>query len=188
VRNRDRRLNEAEKKLTRPERIKAVLEAMREDDHSTIAKLYETAPVFDYTATDLGFSKTITAVEIFSLRVDRTFFYHETRRQKAIAHMDLEWRDPDEPEPEGWKEDPLHVLLDEMILVHSCQVFADRIGLTLGELLAFSTAIDTAEWNHASAMVRECGEPEPLGILADRTVDVFGDFWDNYGGQSCRAT
>jgi hypothetical protein len=188
MKNRERRLDEVAEKLTRPERIRAVLTAMSEDSQTTIAQLYETAPVFSYDATDLSFSKTITAVEIFSLRVDRTFFYHEARRWKAFAHMDHEWRDPEEPEPEGWKEDPLHILLDEMVLVRSCEVFAERVGLKVAQLLAFSTACDSKEWRHACEMITECGEPEPLGLLANRIVEHFEAFWTNYGGQSCRAT
>ena len=66
---------------------------------------------------------------------------------------------------------------------------AERIGLDLHQLLAFSVAFDSQEWRDVVETIEDGqdGVAEPLDKLANSAADLFETYWNNYGGQTCRA-
>jgi hypothetical protein len=190
TKSQERRSDKIAESLSTAQRIRAVLDATADEKDEVIKNLYATAPIHSYKMTDNTFGRAIMAAEVFSLRTDRTFFHNQARRWKALALMGTgEWCDPEEPEPEDWKEDPLSPLSDQMTLVRACELLAARVGLELRQVLAFSVAFGDEDWEHARQFIHD--EPDSLKDVVDAAAapitEKLLEIWQSYGGYCQRA-
>jgi hypothetical protein len=188
TKSQERRSDKIAESLSTAQRICAVLDATADEKDEVIKNLYATAPIHSYRMTDNTFGRAIMAAEIFSLRTDRTFFHNQARRWKALALMSTgEWCDPEEPEPENWREDPLSPLIDQMTLVRACELLAARVGLELRQVLAFSVAFGDEDWEHARQLVHDERDSlkDAVDAAAAPITEKLLEIWQSYGGYCC---
>ena len=180
----DRRLDKVAKNLSTPQRVRAVLDATAHDDQAVISHLFKTAPVFRYDMTDQKLCNAINAAEVFALRVDRAFFHTYMRRWRAIAYLDAPQRQDDEAEAPEEPESPLAVLADAMAFVRAIGIVATRVQLDLEELLAFSAAVDTEEWQDVTNLTAEGSDSlrEAIEAVATPIADELEKWWRDFGG------
>ena len=154
-------------------RIRAVLDAIRADDVGLRRKLLEATPKFSYRAHDLRVVDSIGAAENLGLRFDRVFY-------KLLAHfLALRW--PEATEELGSKkiESAVENVETELCaLTNGAEIFAERIGLDLSQVLAFSTALDNEleglGWSLDPMSEDDMGR-------ANVVADVFQEVWAKWG-------
>ena len=154
-------------------RIRAVLDAIRADDTGLRRKLLKSTPRLSYRVHDLQVIDSIEAAEILSLRFDGTFY-------KIMAYF-LSLQCPQnftKHDPKKLKAATENMENEMCALINGAEIFAERIGLELGQVLAFSIALD-------DEMV---GLEWPLDILseedrwkANEFADVFQEVWAKWG-------
>ena len=130
-------------------------------------------PKFSYRAHDLEVVDSISAAEILGLRFDRAFY-------KLMAfNLAFECLGADAKYDTTAFEGAVAATESEICaLLAGTEIFAERIGLDLSQVLAFSTVLDADFY----------GLGWPLGTLsendmrqANEVADVFQEVWAKWG-------
>jgi hypothetical protein len=133
VKSQDKRMDKISKELPARERILVILTAIKNDDFSTVESLLSSTPKKNYTKIDASVTSSVQAVENLSLRFDRTYY----KLSATMLAIGLSGYDEDETK-QG--EDELSREICALFI--GTKLFADKVGLSVDQLLAFSTAIE----------------------------------------------
>ena len=164
--NQKKRLDKILVNLSAKERSIAILDAVRRDDMATAISLEEATPRKSYRGPDGAVRQTINVVENLSLRFDRAFYSSVLVLQVA-------------EQISGKQATDLAVRLEKEIYakVSGLEIFAERVGLSIDRLLAFSTAL---EFNFVQLYQRDLdtlsGEEMELAKLACSEMEYL---WKN---------
>jgi len=165
------------------QRIRAALSAIKADDNETLAMLGKTAPKFDYKLTDPNFTAAIVTAEIVGVRLDRSFLWATGERWKlrgrAMSSLHAE------KIPEDLMTQVGALTADLICLVRGVDIAAERLGLTVDQMMAFSCTIDTEDWKGLAAHIEEFeGETrEHLETAANTWADQILELWRAAGGK-----
>lgn len=177
----ERRITKLCENMSAKDSTRAILDAVRADDCGLRDKLLEAVPRVKCTSRDPRVTFTVAASESLSLRFDRTFFHLlATRFACQLPHILKE-------------EPPKDILtaIDNMdtellALTTGAEIFAERIGLNLEQVLAFSTVLD-AEHHKDIKQPRDTLSEHDLE-KAKEVADAFQKAWslegnviDNFG-------
>ena len=169
----DKRVTKLCEDMPNATRTRAILDAIRADDKGLRNNLLEATPKRSYKARDAQVVDSIEAAHILSLRFDRTF-YHLLACLIACDSVGVVGEKPAE-ETETAREN-----MDNQLcaLVSGAKIFGGRIGLELGQLLAFSLALDSEfeglDWPMDTL-------PKENMERANEVADAFQELWGNYG-------
>ena len=160
--------------MTNTHRIKAILDAIRADDSGLRDRLIETTPRLSYTARDARVVDTIGASEILSLRFDRVFF-HLLACRLACQFPDILKEKP----PKDILTAIGNMDTELLALTRGAEIFAERIGLDLDQVLAFSMVLD-GEYIEQLELPET---PPPDGDLdkANEVADALQQAWSWHG-------
>ena len=169
--NQKKRLDRISANLSAKERSIAILDAVRRDDMATAISLEEATPRKSYRGPDGAVRQTVDVVENLSLRFDRAFYSSVLVLQVADRVVDV-------------KANEVVATIERELFaqVSGLEIFAERVGLSLERLLAFSTAL---EFNFVQLYQRDLdtlsGEEMALAKLACSEMEYL---WKNLASHS----
>tara|TARA_B100000315_G_C14504431_1_gene553890 strand:- start:7 stop:540 length:534 start_codon:yes stop_codon:yes gene_type:complete len=169
--NQKKRLDKLSADLLPKERSIAILDAVRKDDIKTAIALQETTPTMSYSGPDGAVSHTIDAVENMSLRFDRAFYASALILQTA-------------EEIGGKQAEELitRIEKDMYAKISGLDLFAERVGLSVDRLLAFSTALNG---NFVQPFRRDLDNLSKEEMeLAQQACSEMEFLWENRSGHS----
>ena len=170
-----RRLNGVAENLDLDQRIKAALAAVKAEDMATLKNLYKTSPRKVYEQADAEFANTMDAAQMVGLRTDRAFGWAVAERWKAtfLAHLgtgdNLENADPERmvAVATAWA--------NLMIIVTGCDLAAERLGLEIADLMAFSAWFAEDEWQKVRGYKSEVVEEGPVEAWIQQGAKDYAD-------------
>jgi len=174
VKTKAKRLNGVAENLDLDQRIRAALAAVKAEDMATLKNLYETAPRKTYTQADAEFANTMDAAQMVGLQVDRAFGFSLSERWRAnfTAYIGI-GDDLDKADPERLQEVAL-AWADLMAIVVGCDQLAERLGLNIDQLLAFSSWYVNDEWQKVKKFMAEVVKG-PIETFIDERAKGYAD-------------
>jgi sugar-specific transcriptional regulator TrmB len=169
--NQKKRLDKLSANLSAKERSIAILDAVRRDDMATAISLAEATPRKSYRSPDGAVRQTIDVVENLSLRFDRAFYSSVLVLQVADRVVDV-------------KANEVVATIERELLaqVSGLEIFAERVGLSLERLLAFSTALENDLVKCYQRDLNTLSEEELE--LAQSACSAIEYLWDSLAGHS----
>ena len=171
MRNQKKRLDKISVNLSAKERSFAILDAVRRNDMTTAISLEEDTPKKSYRGPDAAVRQTIDAAENLSLRFDRSFY-------SAILLLQI----ADDVEDDDVNDVVSKIESEIYANISGLELFAERVGLSLERLLAYSTA---SEFNFVQLYQRDLEtlseEEMEQAQLACSAIEYL---WKSYAGLS----
>ena len=173
MKSQEKRIKKLCEGMSKTARIRAVLDAIRVDDVSLRDGLLEATPRLSYTVLDIQVTDSIGAAHILSLRFDRTFYHLLACSMACQIPSVTTNRDPKE----------ILVGIENMdnqlcALTSGVEIFAERIGLDLSQVLAFSMALDF-EFDEIKQPLDTLSEDDLE--RANGVADAFQELWGKHG-------
>lgn len=160
--------------MTNASRVRAVLDAIRADDSGLRDRLLETTPRRSYTAIDAKVSDTIEAAQTVSLRFDRTFFHLLASSFACWLPYILK-----DKTPKDVKTARDNMTIELLALTRGAEIFAERIRLTLDQVLAFSMVLDGKYIEHLELPATSPSDDDLA--KANEVADAFQAAWYWHG-------
>ena len=173
MKSQEKRIKKLCEGMSKTARIRAVLDAIRVDDVNLRDGLLEATPRLSYTARDIQVTDSIGASEILSLRFDRTFYHLLACSMACLIPSVTNNHDPKEILV-GIKNTDNQLCA----LTSGAEIFAERIGLNLSQVLAFSIALDF-EFNEIRQPLDTLSEDDME--RANEVADAFLELWSKQG-------
>ena len=169
--NQKKRLDRISANLSAEERSIAILDAVRRDDMATAISLEEATPRKSYRGPDGAVRQTINVVENLSLRFDRAFYSSVLVLQVADRVVDV-------------KANEVVTKIERELFaqVSGLEIFAERVGLSLERLLAFSTALEN---DLVKCYQRDLNTLSEVELeLAQSACSAIDSLWKNLASHS----
>ena len=169
MKNLDKRIDKISKELPAKERTLVILDAIKNDDLSTTKSLLSSTPKKTYSERDASVMDSIRAVENLSLRFDRAYY----RLSAMMLAVGLSGHDEDET-----KQGESEISREICGLLNGTKLFSEKVGLTVDQLLAFSSAIE--QGTVLNAMNKGCSAKDMDIADAETMCQAWEELWEPY--------